>query len=230
MTRTTRTIPFEREYRSVLKICCSMKKLLLFSLLLAGAFQLQAQTSQSAYRESIQRYREEYKKDFITDERAPLRTKRDLSKLRFYEPDERFRVACTFERTPDEKPFDLPTFDGSSKQFVKYGILRFELDSQEYRLAVYQNLAIRNVPEYAQYLFLPFRDWTNGEATYGGGRYLDLMVSDVEAEVVFLDFNKSYNPWCAYSDGYVCPIPPAENSLETAIEAGEKMWVGRKKK
>ncbi len=204
-----------------------MKKYLFFNLLLFLAFQMAGQSAQTDYAKMIRQYREDYKKDFLADKRSPLQTKKQVKNLRFFKPDEHYRVLCTFERTPDEQPFELPTFSGSTKPYVKYGVLTFDLDGQLHRLAVYQNLALREMPEYAQYLFLPFRDLTNGEETYGGGRYLDLQISDFEGGQVTLDFNKSYNPWCAYSDNYVCPIPPPENSLELAVEAGEKMWIGK---
>lgn len=176
----------------------------------------------------IAKHREEYKQDFLKNERSPLDSA-DLLNLRFFEANERYRVASTFKRTPGEKPFDLPTSSGTSKPFVKYGVLAFELDGQQLQLAVYQNLALRNVPAYAQYLFLPFRDATNGEETYGGGRYLDLTIAEVEAVKPILDFNLCYNPWCHYSDGYNCPIPPSENTLEIEIPVGEATWAGVKK-
>ena len=75
---------------------------------------------------------------------------------------------------------------------------------------------------YKDYLFLPFTDPTNGVTTYGGGRYLDLMIP--ATKVVQLDFNKAYNPYCAYSGNYSCPIPPEENHLEIEIKAGVKKY------
>ena len=180
------------------------------------------------YAEYIAQHREEYKAEFLKDNRAPLK-KRNLKCLRFFEPDEKYRVACTFQRTPDEKPFDLPTYSGITKPYRKYGTLTFMLDGQEYTLAVYQSVRHLNNPLYKNYLFLPFRDLTNDDTTYGGGRYMDLKISDVEADEIYLDFNKTYNPWCSYSDGYNCPIPPAENHLEVAILAGEKIYAGKKK-
>ncbi len=77
-----------------------------------------------------------------------------------------------------------------------------------------------------QHLFLPFTDLTNGDQTYGGGRYIDLSRADVEKKEVWIDFNHAYNPWCAYSDGYNCPVPPRENALPVAILAGEMMYSG----
>ena len=186
------------------------------------------QTDGTDFASQIAKHRAEYKQDFLKSERSPLDSA-DLQNLRFFEADEKYRVACTFQRTPDEKPFDLPTSGGITKPFVKYGVLTFHLDGQTLQLAVYQNLALQKIPAYAQLLFLPFRDATNGETTYGGGRYIDLSIAEVEVEAPILDFNKCYNPWCHYSDGYTCPIPPSENTLEVEIQAGERIWAGEKK-
>lgn len=194
------------------------------------AFTLLAQTDTVAltYAETIEHFREEYKQEHLQDERSPIK-EADLKDLRFFEANEDFRVACTFERTPDEKPFDLPTYSGITKPFVKYGNLRFELNGDTLQLAVYQSLRTIRIPGYSNYLFLPFRDLTSGDTTYGGGRYIDLTIEEVEGENVILDFNKCYNPWCCYSDGYNCPIPPPENTLEATIDAGEMMFAGQKK-
>jgi uncharacterized protein (DUF1684 family) len=75
-------------------------------------------------------------------------------------------------------------------------------------------------------LFLPFQDETNGDDTYGGGRYMDLKITDIRDNRITLDFNKCYNPWCAYSDGYNCPVPPKSNHLPIEVKAGEKMFKG----
>ncbi|MBI5917236.1 MAG: DUF1684 domain-containing protein [Bacteroidetes bacterium] len=205
-----------------------MKILLPLFLLIISHLNAFGQTGGGHFADEIAQHRETYKKDFLENERSPLDSA-DLPNLRFFEPDERYRVACTFRRTPDEQPFDLPTYSGITRPYVKYGVLAFEIEGRKLQLAVYQNLTMRNMPQYAQHLFLPFRDATNDETTYGGGRYLDLLISDVEGEAPVLDFNKCYNPWCHYSDGYNCPIPPTENHLDIAIEAGEKLWVGEKK-
>jgi uncharacterized protein (DUF1684 family) len=205
-----------------------MKKLLCLIFPLVAFLAAMAQEGSSTYKEFIEKHREAYKQDFIADERSPLKEK-DLDGLQFYAPNEAFKVACTLELTPDEKPFEMPTSSGRTKPFRKYGILHFEIGGVPCQLAVYQNIGLRNMPQYAQHLFLPFRDLTNGETTYGGGRYIDLSVADLEVDKPELDFNKCYNPWCHYSDGYNCPIPPTENNLEVAIEAGEKLWIGEKK-
>jgi len=72
--------------------------------------------------------------------------------------------------------------------------------------------------EYKNYLFIPFKDLTSGTETYGGGRYMDIMIP--EGDEIILNFNTAYNPYCAYANGYFCPIPPAENTLNVEIRAG----------
>jgi uncharacterized protein len=83
---------------------------------------------------------------------------------------------------------------------------------------------LMNRPEYADYLFVPFTDATTGNETYGSGRYIDLRLGDIKNNTVLLDFNKCYNPYCAYTSGYNCPIPPKENRLAVAVKAGEKVF------
>ena len=78
--------------------------------------------------------------------------------------------------------------------------------------------------QYKNYLFLPFTDATTGVETYESGRYIDLEINDIKDNLVIIDFNKAYNPYCAYTTGYNCPIPPAENDLHIAITAGEKAY------
>jgi peptide deformylase len=91
-------------------------------------------------------------------------------------------------------------------------------------LNVYQSVALFQNPAYKNHLFLPFLDLTNGQESYSGGRYIDLSTDDIKGNNVEIDFNKAYNPYCAYSNGYRCPVPPVENNLETKIMAGEKAF------
>lgn len=206
----------------------SHRQLLLAALLSFSLLQLSAQDAGSSFAAAIEQHREEYKKEFLTDPRSPL-SEEDLPLLRFYPPDQRYQLNCRFIRTPEEKPFDLPTYSGITRPYVKYGILQFEWEGKTHQLAVYQNLSLRQLPQYAQYLFLPFRDPTNSETTYGGGRYMDLVMPDAGIETIQIDFNKCYNPWCHYSDGFNCPIPPSENHLSFPVLAGEMMWTGETK-
>ncbi len=183
--------------------------------------------SQIPYSNKIAAHREEYKAGFLKSPKSPLK-KDDLPYLRFFEPDSTYQVEATVQRTPQAEPFELPTYDGKKKTYVKYAILLFRLKGNPYELTLYRSLQLAQLPQYRDYLFLPFKDATNGKSTYGGGRYMDLRVGNIKDGKLLLDFNKAYNPYCAYSDGYACPIPPKENQLTVSVEAGEKQFAGKK--
>ncbi len=173
----------------------------------------------------IDAYRQAYKEKFDNDSHAPLKGKQ-LDDMRFYDNDDRFKVQATIVKNPEPVPFDVNTSSGMIKQFHKFADAYFTIDGQEYQLEIYQNMKLIRMPQYRDYLFLPFNDLTNGEATYGGGRYIDLKIKDIKDGKLVIDFNKCYNPYCAYRSGYNCPIPPLANKLDIAIEAGEKLYAG----
>ena len=209
------------EFRAYLfshKPRAKMKKILFLLLMSLQAF------SQNTYNESIIKHREVYKAEFLEDSHSPLK-KEDIQYLDFFEPNEKYRVSCTFIATKKGKPFEIPTSAGVTKTYTKFGELSFSIDGKSYTLAVYRSLALANNPLYKDYLFVPFKDLTNGEETYGGGRYLDLRMKEVAGNDIILDFNKAYNPYCAFSTGYSCPIPPKENHLSIKVLAGEKKFL-----
>ncbi len=179
--------------------------------------------SQSTYSQHLLAHREKYKAEFLKSPKSPLK-KEDLKNLRFYDPDSTYRVEATVQRTPQAEPFDLPTYDGQKKSYVPYAVLTFHIQGKPHQLTVYRSLQLASLPQYRDYLFLPFKDATNGRETYGGGRYIDLRMGDIKEGKTVIDFNKAYNPSCAYSDGYACPIPPRDNHLAVAVEAGEKNY------
>ena len=178
------------------------------------------------YYDDILLYREEFKKEIVKEERAPLKVD-ELKYLQYYNPDSTYRVNAEFTRTENAIPFDLPTSSGMTKKFIEYGKLKFKIKGNDLMLTVYQNMKHLESDELRDYLFLPFTDPTNGEETYINGRYVDMRIGDIKDNKLFLDFNKAYNPYCAYSDGYNCPKPPEANSLKIKIQAGE-MDFGRK--
>lgn len=192
------------------------------------AFFLAAQ-SPEGYEAQIAEFREHYKEEFKTNPRAPLKTDEELAAMRFYAPDPAYRVEADFVATPEAQPFEMATYAGITKTYRKYGTLYFVLNGRRLKLAVYESMRLLNNPVYKNHLFLPFKDATNGEETYGGGRYIDLSKTDIVDGKVVLDFNKAYNPWCCYADGYSCPIPPTENHLDVPIRAGEMMYAGEHK-
>lgn len=148
--------------------------------------------------------------------------------LKFYPIDLKFRVSATFKRTGSAVPFQMELSSGRTREYVQYGLLTFELEEQEFELPIYQNTYYRDHPdvEYGNSLFLPFTDYTSGDGSYGGGRYIDFVLEDIEDNQLLIDFNGAYNPYCAYTTGYNCPIPPEENDLKIRIEAGVRDFDG----
>ena len=182
----------------------------------------------SNYKAEIAQHRVEYKAAFVNEDHSPL-DKEDLKHLDFYEADQNYVCNCKVNLTPEEEPFEVDTYSGMKKDYIKYANAVCSLNGKEVKLALYKILRLQAIPGYKDLLFLPFMDYTNGETTYGGGRYIDLSQKDITDGKLIIDFNKCYNPYCAFSDGYNCPIPPLENHLELAIEAGEKVYKGAKK-
>jgi uncharacterized protein (DUF1684 family) len=188
------------------------------------SFICQISIAQSDYNKEIKAHREKYKADFISDENSPLK-KADIQYLDFFEANESYKVKCKFILGGKSDPFEIPTSNGQTKTYTRFGQLKFKIAGKKQKLTVYRSLVLMKNPLYKDYLFIPFKDKTSGRSTYGGGRYLDLRMADLNADNIFLDFNKAYNPYCAFSTGYSCPIPPEENNLKISIEAGERNFL-----
>lgn len=180
------------------------------------------------YNTQIEAHRATYKADFIKEERSPLKQE-DLKYLQFFEPDSNYRVSAKVKVLKNEKIFKMPTYDGTSKEFIRYAKVTFKLKDTTLTLTLYRNISLLMNPAYKNLLFLPFTDLSNNKTSYGGGRYIDLDLKSIKKNKIEVDFNKAYNPYCAYSDGYRCPIPPEENDLNFAVLAGEKLYTGEKK-
>ena len=176
-----------------------------------------------SFKENIEEYRTHYRDKFLNGSKSLLKEE-DLKYLRFYEPDSTCRIQAVIRLTPDAQEFKMPTYSGLERPYIKYGILSFHFKGKNIELSVYKNLMLKDNPAFVDYLFIPFKDATNGNDTYGGGRYLELRLGEFKGDAVVLDFNKCYNPYCAYSEGFNCPIPPFENHLKVKIEAGEKVF------
>lgn len=178
------------------------------------------------WRKAAEDFQAELVRQYADSAETPLRGDERLhfTGLTFFPIREAYRVEARFERTPDAVPFEMPTVSGKTKTFVQYGRLHFQLRGQDLQLAVYQNVKAAAIAEYAEDLFIPFRDHSSGKESYGGGRYMDVKIP--KGETMVLDFNQCYNPYCAYSKGWNCPIPPAENYLAVKVLAGVKAYKG----
>jgi uncharacterized protein (DUF1684 family) len=173
---------------------------------------------------SALKYQSKLNKEFASKEDSPL-TEEDLKNfksLEFFPVDTNFIVKAKLEYKSDSKPFKMKTTTDRLPVYKLYAIATFKIKDVEYKLHIYQNEKLILTAEYIDYLFLPFTDNTNANTTYGGGRYIDLKIP--EGETVIIDFNKSYNPYCAYNGKYSCPIPPKVNDLNIEINAGVKAY------
>ena len=198
----------------------NMKNFLFFTLLLTALSCAQGKEPIPGETEFQKEINAEYK-DAST---SPLKDKdrKNFKGLEFFKFDTTYVVRARFERTPEETPFQMKTTTDRLPIYVKYGIVTFNLKGNAYRLNVYQNQDLMKKEGFEDYLFLPFLDDTNGEESYGGGRYIDLGIP--EGDEVVIDFNKAYNPYCAYNEKYSCPIVPRENYLDLKVEAGVKAF------
>lgn len=185
-------------------------------------FSFNASFAQSKEQKEITTFQSNLNKEYKDSVESPL-SRADRLKFKehqFYPIDSSYRVTASFIRTPNEKTFNMPTTNGKLKEYVKYGEVHFTIHGQKFKLNTYQSLTLIKIEKYKNYLFLPFKDFTNSVETYGGGRFMDLTIP--ETATIIIDFNKAYNPYCAYSDKYSCPIVPIENSLQIEIKAGIK--------
>ncbi len=149
----------------------------------------------------------------------------DRSKLQFFPADKKYCIPARFEKIYDAPWFSMETTGKIKKVFRVYGLLHFSIHDTLLMLHVYLSKRQFEETNYDGYLFIPFTDKTTGEESYETGRYIDLHMNDLESVDFHLDFNKAYNPYCAYiSNKYNCPIPPKENYLPVAIRAGEMRY------
>lgn len=160
--------------------------------------------------------------EFADVETSPLKKEKiaEFDSIARYSYNPVFALKAKFEPLRRQKPIAFETTGSIKQRYQKAGTLHFQIDSLSLVLAAYRNLELMRMPGYENYLFVPFTDESNGFGTYEGGRYLELEYPETDS--VFVDFNLVYNPYCAYSDRYSCPIPPRENDLNAKILAGAK--------
>jgi len=175
------------------------------------------------YKQTILEYRKQYIKDLMAEPRLGFKPG-DERYFKFFEPDEHYCVWATFTPTPGKSPFKIATHSGKEQPFKEFGYLEFKIGDTPLVLHVYQSVDMMTGMPRNDDLFIPFCDYTNYETTYGGGRYIDLKIYDIKNGRILLDFNKCYNPYCAYGGVFSCPIPPDENRLNIEIRAGDKMY------
>jgi uncharacterized protein (DUF1684 family) len=188
-----------------------MKRILLLAALLISM----ASFAQKDYTDSIKAFEKRY-----VDSLYPI-IKADTAFIRFYPIDPSLKLKAKVELLTNQQPFKLVTSSGKTKEAEKYALVRFTINGKQHQLYAYQLVQLKNNSTTSKHLFIPFIDGTSGKESYYGGRYIDMETTDVKNGTLTLDFNKAYNPYCAFTTGYNCPIPPKENTLTIPIKAGE---------
>lgn len=179
----------------------------------------------SPYEKKIKNYQDSTNAVFMSGMNGviPTELRKTGNKLNFFPPSEKYRIKAKFEKNPSLDSIEVLTSKEDVRTYYRYGFLHFELDKKPFQLTLFST---NNQDD--DYLFCPFKDLTNGDLTYGAGRYLNFSVSNIDNPII--DFNFAYNPYCAYNPKYSCPIPPSENHLDVEILAGEQDWkVNREK-
>jgi uncharacterized protein (DUF1684 family) len=168
----------------------------------------------------VMKWRKEQDVFFKNHQRSPLlpQDKKSFKGLRYYPFDPKYIFSGQIERlvfhiTNPKYYATFLTNKGTNKRYLRYGKFDFTLDGKEHTIEIYKSIL-------SDTLFIPFKDETNEKETYEGGRYIDAEI--LPDYKMVLDFNKAYNPLCAYNEKFVCVLPPRENMLDIEIRAGEK--------
>ena len=172
----------------------------------------------------VEKFQKELNAEYADSKTSPLLPEdlKEFKSLDFYPANEKFFVVAKFVRTANEQPFEMKTSTDRKPVYVKYGEAHFSIDGQFFKLNIYRNIELSKKEQYKDYLFLPFSDLTCGDESYIGGKYIDLKIP--QGDTIVIDFNRSYNPYCAYSHKFSCPKVPLENDLKIAIRAGVKKF------
>lgn len=175
-----------------------------------------------SYEDALLRDRLERDRSFRsgTDSPLPESEKSQFKGLNYYPPDPALRFLAKLNRYQIPQTVKIGTNTGEIRTGIRYGYFDFKVGGRDCRLQVYRldDSPAEGVP----YLFVPFRDATSGSESYAAGRYIDL--PENTTGVYDLDFNRAYNPSCAYRSDFSCPIPPEENRLAVPIRAGERKY------
>ncbi len=173
----------------------------------------------ATWQRALLRYRHEKDEFFRLGAESPIPQgeKAVFRGLKYFEPDSGLRVEARLHRYTDPEAIMVSTSRGTRQIFNRVGYFELSIGGTVVLVNSYQ-AAEKDEPT----LFIPFRDSTSGSESYGAARYLDMEVEHDDEYAV--DFNYAYNPYCAYSEDYVCPLPPRENWLKVSIRAGEKKY------
>lgn len=181
--------------------------------------------SQSKFnKNNAEKFQKRINSEYADAKTSPLKEEdlKTFKSLEFYPLSSKYFVNAKLVRSKNEKAFDMKTSTSRRPKYIKFGTVFFTLNGVPFQLSVYQDVELSKKEEYKDYLFLPFSDLTCGKGSYAGGRYIDLKIP--MGDMISIDFNQAYNPYCAYNYKYSCPIVPSENDLNVEIKAGVKTF------
>ena len=164
----------------------------------------------------VAKIRSDKDENFRNSDESPIKDKASFKGLNYYSFNKDYIIDFALEKAEKTETVDIKMTDGTTEKLILFGKIKGEFKDFTIALTIYQR-------ENGDF-FLPFKDKTAPTETYGGGRYLDLPLKNAKNNQLRVDFNLAYNPFCAYNEDFACPIPPAENTLPTRIEAGEKLF------
>jgi uncharacterized protein (DUF1684 family) len=176
----------------------------------------------TTHQQQLEEYRKDKDKMFRDSKDSPLNDKQKASfkGLSYFEPDISYRLNASLRYPDTDTLINMLTTTGEERLLKTYAYADFTLNGMGHTLTIY----VAADQESVESLFIPFTDETNGVETYETGRYLELEMPPLKDSRLVLDFNTAFNPYCAYSEAYSCPIPPPHNHLKTSIRAGEKSF------
>jgi uncharacterized protein (DUF1684 family) len=183
-------------------------------------YSFQDSQDDTTYIEAIKKERAENEHFMTSSKESPLKDKSEFTGLKYFPPDLKYKIIADLIPIQSKKVVTLNTNDGKEQRYIEYAYAEFNLDGVHNKLLILEGIDMGPI---RGKLFLAFGDETSAVETYGAGRYLDVNKVPGSTTIV-LDFNKAYNPYCAYNDTYSCPIPPVENLLKVPIKAGEKVY------
>ncbi len=144
--------------------------------------------------------------------------KATFSPLKYYEPTSEFIFKSKLFENDPKDTVDVYGTRGELRRVINYGFVILNYNGEDYKVNVYKGFSRQGQPYYSIW----FTDKTTGNETYGVGRYLDFEKDSDPDHIYTIDFNWAYNPYCAYSAEFTCPIPRGEDYIDIEIKAGEK--------
>jgi uncharacterized protein len=167
------------------------------------------------YIKSIQNLRSEKDSYLKKDTASPIEDKINFKGLKYFDINPAFKVTGKIDKVTSGQTINITMSGGEVEEYEAYGNVKFEIEGVKCVLKIFKTSEGN--------LFLPFKDLTSNKETYGAGRYLDFGVNEVNGNEIIIDFNRAYHPYCAYNHTFTCPVPPAENTLNVGVKAGERL-------